>query len=809
MFLCVLEHGGAILKKSIEKKYMELKKQLLERSFSNMNSDQQQAVFNVTGPVIVLAGAGSGKTTSIINRIVNMINFGDAYMTCEIPSGVTEETVAEMEKIYNDGGDANDIKSAIEYNAVKPWNILSITFTNKAANELKNRLEASLGDVGKDVWASTFHSLCSRILRMHADRLGYSNHFAIYDDDDTKRLVKECEKNLKLDDKFLSYKTIKYEISRAKDQLINYKEYKTGVGNDFRLSGVAEIYELYQRKLKESDAMDFDDLIVNTIKLFQECPDVLEKFQDKFKYILVDEYQDTNYAQYMLIKLLSGKTANLCVVGDDDQSIYKFRGATIENIIDFEKHFPGSKIIRLEQNYRSTKNILNAANAVIGNNENRKGKTLWTENEEGEKLHVHTAYNEHDEADYIAEVIQDAVARGKEYSDFAILYRMNSQSNVIEKVFVKAGIPYRILGGVRFYERKEVRDMIAYLSVVNNPRDEMRLKRIINQPRRSIGERTIAQASEISSEENKDLLEVIRDCEKYEGLQRVSLKLKSFADLIDGLIEVYHKDHVSLHELYDIILERTGYIDYLKTDKDSSESKIENVKELLSNIKKYEEEAGENANLSEFLEEVSLLSDIDNYDENSDAVVMMTLHSAKGLEFPTVFIPGFEEGIFPGMQSIGSTEDIEEERRLAYVGITRSKRKLYMLNSDSRMIFGSTTHNKASRFLNEIPDELLEKTKSRDWKALGKGEEIPRSAQELRAKSLLAAHHFGGIAGGNAAANTPVSYAVGETVKHGSFGMGNIISCTPMGGDNLLEVAFEKCGNKKLMANFAHLEKIN
>ncbi len=795
------------MKKNLEKNFKELRTKLIERSFAKMNSSQMEAIFNVNGPVIVLAGAGSGKTTAIINRIAYMINYGDAYMSSEIPSDVTEEDVNKLEKVYDEGLGAESVKDLIKYQEIKPWNILAITFTNKAANELKNRLRSALGDAGEDIWASTFHSFCSRILRMNADRLGYSNHFVVYDDDDAKRIIKECEKNLKIDDKLLSHKTIKYEISRAKDRLIDYNEYKKSVGNDFRLSSVADIYEMYQKKLLESNAMDFDDLIVNTIRLFQTCPDVLEKYQSKFKYILVDEYQDTNYAQYVLIKSLSEKSRNLCVVGDDDQSIYKFRGATIENIIDFEKHFPGAKIIRLEQNYRSTKNILDAANAVIENNANRKGKTLWTENEEGEKIKVHTAYSEHDEANYIAEAIQDFVAKGGNYSDFAILYRMNSQSNVIEKVFMKSGIPYRILGGVRFYERKEVRDMIAYLSVINNPRDEIRLKRIINQPRRSIGERTISQASAIAEEENLDFLSIIRNSEKHENLQRVSVKLKSFSNLLDDLIEAYKNPDITIHELYDMILEKTGYIDYLKSDRDSSESRIENVKELLSNIIKYEEDNGEEATLSGFLEEVSLLSDIDNYDENSDAVIMMTLHSAKGLEFPTVFLPGFEEGIFPGMQSIGSEEEIEEERRLAYVGITRSRRKLYILNSDSRMIFGSTSHNKASRFLGEIPENLLEKTKSRDWKMLKTDEPQPRSTQELRARSLVAAHHFGEVSGGTGNSHQKNLFAPGDIVKHKKFGKGTIMSVVPMNGDSLLEIMFDSEGLKKLMANYANLEK--
>ncbi len=802
---CTLDCGGVhILDNSLASKYIALKRELLENSFSRMNPNQKEAVFSVNGPLVVLAGAGSGKTTVIINRIVNMVTYGDAYVSEYVPDGVNEEIISNMQTILDNGGHAGEINEWIAHNKINPWNILAITFTNKAANELKNRLSNALGELSREVWASTFHSLCARILRIHAERIGYTTHFAIYDEDDSKRLIKECEKGLDLDDKFLTYKTIKYEISSAKDRLIDCNQYKLNTHNDFRLSGVSDIYELYQKRLKESDAMDFDDLIVNTVRLFKTCPDILENFQNKFKYILVDEYQDTNYAQYVLIKLLTGKTNNLCVVGDDDQSIYKFRGATIENIINFDKNFSGAKVVRLEQNYRSTKNILNAANAVIENNEHRKGKTLWTENVSGDKIHVHTAYNEYDEAEYIDEIIRSSVADGAKYSDFAILYRMNSQSNVIEKVFMKSGIPYRILGGLRFYERKEVRDMIAYLNIINNPHDEMRLKRIINSPRRSIGDRTITQAMSIAEREGSDLLSVIRNCKSYEGLQRVSAKLESFASLIDSLSNYYNNEGTSISELYNMILEKTGYIDYLKQDKDTVDSRIENVMELLSNIKKYEQDAPGQATLAGFLEEVSLLSDIDNYDENSDSVVLMTLHSAKGLEFNTVFLPGFEEGIFPGLQSFGSDEDIEEERRLAYVGITRSRKKLYILNSDSRMIFGSTTHNKASRFLSEIPDELLEKTKSRDWKELGIDEETPRSAQEMRAKSVVSARHFGEIMGSRSVCKN--SYEVGDKVNHNIFGTGEIISVTPMGGDALLTVRFAE-EEKRLMANFAPLTK--
>ncbi len=796
----------------MNKRYTDLKKKLLEKKFENMNGQQQKAIFSVNGPVMVLAGAGSGKTTVIINRIVNIVRFGNAYLDSSVPEGLNSDIITNLESVLTSGGDASDAQDIIKRDAVKPWNVLAITFTNKAADELKSRLLSGLGEEAKDVWASTFHSLCVRILRVHAEKLGYTNHFTVYDSDDSKRVIKECQKVLKIEDKILSYKSIQNEISRAKDQLIDSEQYKKTAAGDFRLSKISEVYDIYQRKLVESDAMDFDDLIFNTVKLFKSFPDVLEKYTNKFKYILVDEYQDTNYAQYVLIDILAKKNGNLCVVGDDDQSIYKFRGATIENIINFESNFPGAKTIRLEQNYRSTKNILNAANAVISNNSGRKGKTLWTENEEGDKIKVHTAYSEHDEASYIADAIQSCVDSGASYSDFAILYRMNSQSNVIEKTFIKKGIPYRMLGGLRFYERREVKDMMSYLSVINNPSDEIRLRRIINQPRRSIGERTITQASEISRDTGLTMFEVIRRCEEFEGLQRVAVKLRSFACLMDELIEAYNEPDITIHGLYELILEKTGYIDYLKSENDNSESRIENVKELMNNIIKYEEDNPDSATLTGFLEETSLISDVDNYDEDADAVVMMTLHSAKGLEFPTVFIPGFEEGVFPGIQSLESDSEIEEERRLAYVGITRSRRNLYILNSDSRMVFGSTSHNKPSRFLEEIPDELLEKTKSKYWKTLKKGEDAPRSAQEVRARSVLSAHHFGQVSAGASAdglahSASRVSYKAGDKVFHNVFGYGVIINADNIAGDYMLDINFDNVGNKKLLANYANLRK--
>ena len=736
----------------------------MQEKLKKMNPRQLEAVLHTEGPLLILAGAGSGKTTVLINRI--------AYI--------------------------------IDQSLAKPWQILAITFTNKAAGELKERLTAMLGDTGGDVWAATFHSTCARILRRDGDRIGYSSHFTVYDTDDSKRLVKDCQKALNIDDKMISHKSILSEISHAKDSMLSPADYQAAAGSDFRLTKIGAVYELYQKRLREADAMDFDDLLGNTVELFRQCPDVLEYYQNRFRYIMVDEYQDTNQVQYEFVRLLAGKSKNLCVVGDDDQSIYKFRGATIENIMSFEKSYPNAKVIRLEQNYRSTKNILNAANAVISNNEERKGKTLWTENPEGDKIQIHTSSNEQDEAGFVATTILEQVAKGRKYSDFAVLYRMNSQSNILEKVFVKSGIPYRIIGGHRFYERREIRDMIAYLSVINNPSDEIRLRRIVNQPKRSIGDKTIATASEIAGALGESLLEVLGRADEFDSLRRASVKLKAFYDMMQELIDANDDESVSLHELYELILEKTGYIEALRGEKEEAETRIENINELASNLLKFQEENGEEATLSAFLEEVSLMTDIDNYDETADTVVMMTMHSAKGLEFPVVFLPGFEEGIFPGLQAIYDPNEIQEERRLCYVAITRAKESLYLLNADSRMLFGSTSRNRPSRFSLEIPLDLINKTREQDWRKPDLGTKMPVAETELRRKSATAAMHFGQV---TPPARSGNMFKTGDMVQHKTFGKGLVISATPMGNDVLLEIAFEQ-GTKKLMANFARLAKV-
>ncbi len=787
-------------------KLTDLRRKVMEKEFSRMNDKQKEAVFHTEGPLLILAGAGSGKTTVLVNRIANLIRFGKAYHS-DWESGLSEEDIPALEAVLEGNPLGEELQRRMAVDSCRPWQILAITFTNKAAGELKERLISLLGDPGGEIWASTFHSTCARILRQYGEKLGYTSHFTIYDTDDSRRLMKDCQNALKIEDKVLPCKAILSAISRAKDSLISPKDFLESAGRDVRLSTIGKAYEMYQRRLREADAMDFDDLIVSTVRLFRENPDVLEYFQNKFRYIMVDEYQDTNHAQYILIKLLAQKRQNLCVVGDDDQSIYKFRGATIENIMSFEKSFPDASLIRLEQNYRSTQNILDAANAVISNNTERKGKTLWTENGQGEKIILHTALNESDEADQIATKILDGVAKGRKYADYAILYRMNIQSNALEKNFVKSGIPYRIIGGLRFYERREIRDMIAYLSVINNPSDDVRLRRIINVPKRAIGEKTVMQAAAIAEGIGESLFEVLCHADEFEPLRRSAAKLQQFAKMIRECMDAAEED--TLEEVYRMILEKTGYIESLRENtNEDPQDRIDNINELASSLVKYQEENGEDASLSGFLEEVSLMTDIDNYDGSTDAVVMMTMHSAKGLEFPCVFLPGFEDGIFPGVQAIYNPEEIEEERRLAYVAITRAKEELMIINADSRIIFGTTNRNKLSRFAKEIPEELTEKTRSNGWKKAGEDMHFYPSRRDARNASIQAARSFGPTFA--AQEKKPMgTYHPGDRVRHKVFGEGLIVGAMPMGSDTLLEIAFEKVGTKKLMANFARLEKMD
>lgn len=742
-----------------------------------LNEMQQLAVDTTEGPLLILAGAGSGKTTVLVNRVEHIISS----------------------------------------HLATPWQVLAITFTNKAAGELRERLVSAIGEEANDIWAYTFHSCCSRILRRFGEKIGYTNHFTIYDTDDSRRVMKQCQKQLGIEDKLINHKSILAEISRAKDSLISPEEYKQTAQNDFRKSKIAECYELYQAQLKKSDAMDFDDIIFNTVKLLEENEDVRNIYQTQFKYVMVDEYQDTNHAQYVLTSLLADKYKNICVVGDDDQSIYRFRGATIENILSFENHYKGAKVIRLEENYRSTQNILDGANAVISHNKNRKGKTLFTRSGSGDKIVYKTVMSESEESQYIIDEIVKNVNNGMKYSDHAILYRMNAQSRNLEVMLTKSGISHRIIGGHRFFDRKEIKDIVSYLAVINNPSDNVRLQRIINVPKRAIGDTMFANVLEIGAGLGMSAFEVCERADEFQKTSRSASKLMNFTKMIRDFQECI-ENGMGLNDLLQEVLDVTKYLDYLQEEPETYEDRVNNIKELSSMFIKYEEES-EDANLSEFLEDVALISDIDSYNEDEDAVVLMTLHSAKGLEFPVVFIPGMEEGIFPGNQSMFSEEDLEEERRLAYVGITRAKKKLYLISSQQRMLYGQTSRNMPSRFLREIPSSVIDDqsvvarrntgfTTPRTAYANASRNELGHSSHNKigsYTQSSSSAHKFGQA--GNAAQKNNIDFKVGDTVCHKSFGTGTVLTVTPMGGDMLLEVAFDKAGTKKMMANYARLEK--
>ena len=790
---------------------LALRRAVLEKDFARMNDRQKQAVFTVNGPLLILAGAGSGKTTVLINRIANILRYGDAYNSTYLRDDLDENDIAAC-KAYIENGTplTTESQEHLSVSACAPWRIMAITFTNKAAGELKDRLCAMLGETANDIWASTFHSTCARILRRDGEHIGYSSHFTVYDTDDQRRLMKSILKELDISEKSITPKSILNEISRAKDSLISPAEYALTVGDDFRLKIISRAYTTYQKRLEGADAMDFDDLINKVVELFKKCPDVLEYYQNRFRYLMVDEYQDTNHAQYTFVRMLAEKSGNLCVVGDDDQSIYKFRGATIENILSFENTFQNATVIRLEQNYRSTQNILDAANAVIEHNTERKGKTLWTQNGTGAMIHLHTAENETDEAERITKIILDGVAAGRKFSDYAVLYRMNSQSLTFERNFAKSGVPHRIIGGTRFYERREIREMIAYLSVINNPSDEMRLRRIINTPKRSIGDRSVEVAAQIGQQTGETLFEVVSHAKDYPALSRAANKMTLFAAQMQGLIELNNDEKVTLGELYDELVERIDYLNFLKTDDpESAEDRAANVQELASNLRRFEEENPEGT-LSDFLEEVSLITDIDNYHNNADSVVLMTVHSAKGLEFPVVFLPGMEENIFPGMASVYVPSEVEEERRLAYVAITRAKEELYIFHAESRMIFGMTNRNRVSRFVEEIPETLVEHTRSRDYSARPVSMPSFGGAKPFgEAPKTKSVAEAGGFTPKPRVKPAPAgTYRVGDTVLHKAFGTGLIVSATPMANDTLLEVAFDKVGTKKLFANFARLTKV-
>lgn len=733
----------------------------MELDYEKLNDMQREAVFHKEGPLLILAGAGSGKTTVLIDRVGCLIE-----------------------------------------NGARPWNILAITFTNKAAAELRDRLAAKLGPEAEEVFASTFHSMCVRILRRDADKIGLSRSFTIYDQDDSLRVVKKCLRERNYDEKQFPPKGILGDISHAKEKLCGPDAVRAEaqVSSDFRKKIAAEVYAAYEKELRTAEALDFDGLLTETVRLFRESPETLEYYRNRWRYIMVDEYQDTNHVQYELVSLLAKKYNNICVVGDDDQSIYKFRGATIENILSFENSFPGAKVIRLEQNYRSTQYILDAANSVIANNQGRKGKTLWTAKAGGEKVTVRRCENEGAEAKFAADTILDHVARGGRYGDFAVLYRMHAQSNAFEKAFISSSVPYKIIGGLRFYDRKEIKDLMAYLSLISNRADNLRLERILNEPKRGIGDATVGAAREIAEETGQTLFDIFEHADEYAALSRKAAVLKEFTNLISGLAEDAEK--MDPDELFDEICEKTGYTAMLKAMGEEGETKIENVGELKTNILKYMD-AAEEPSLEGFLGETALLTDIDRLEEG-DAVLMMTVHSAKGLEFPQVFAVGMEESIFPGTQAMFDPENMEEERRLAYVAMTRAKEHLYLTAAASRMIFGQTTHNRISRFITEVAEGLTEFTDEtaaqhppmrQNWH-FGDEDE----SGHIRADMTFTPYR-------EEKKEPSVSWRTGDRVKHRVFGDGTVTNVTAMSGDFLLEIAFDTTGTKKLMANFAKLRK--
>lgn len=765
----------------------------MQNLIEGLNDKQKEAVLATEGPCLVIAGAGSGKTKVLTHKI--------AYLLSE--------------------------------KNVKPWNILSITFTNKAANEMKQRVEKLVGEASQEMWLGTFHSICVRILRRFIDRIGFDTTFLIFDSTDQRTLVKECIKSMRLDDKLFTDRSVLSEISNGKNDMLEPKAYQVKYNGDFRKEKIGEVYELYQKKLKENNALDFDDIINYTIKILTENPDVLEYYTEKFKYVLVDEYQDTNKAQFMLVSILASKYGNITVVGDNDQGIYSFRGADITNILNFEKDFPGSKIVKLEQNYRCTGNILKAANAVIKNNENKYDKKLWTENEEGKLPCIYKAEDEYDEASYIVKQIN--MLKMEEYlklSDFVILYRMNSQSRAIEDIFRRENIPYKIIGGLKFYERKEIKDIIAYLRLIFNTSDNLSLKRIINEPKRGIGKTSLDNIQDISDKTGKSMYEIIKYAEQYE-LNRVKANSIQFVEVIEELRKQVNQ--IPISELIKLTLNKTGYVKALENENTiEAESRIQNLEEFLTVAIEFEEQMAENT-LAEFLESISLTSDIDNMEESEDTVTLMTLHSAKGLEFPVVFLVGMEEGIFPGYKSIGEIKELEEERRLFYVGITRAMQYLYLTCAKRRTIFGSTSYNQMSRFLKEIPKDLLDgyeeidnednnsfKDSNYGWEygtnyagkvktyKFDNVEKIPEVKEKVRAFQFRTAESFLNSLNKKASGRQVdiTKYKERQRIYHKKFGEGTINKIEQEGEDYKLDIQFDKVGHKRLMAKFAELEII-
>ena len=814
----------------LERRFIQARHDAIATEYSNLNPCQRQGVLATEGPLLLLAGAGSGKTTVLIHRVANLLRFGRGSDTDEIPTPISEDEVQFLEQ-YAAAPDAAQ-RPLMEYlcavEPARPWEVLAITFTNKAANELKERLGRMLGkEVAVDVWASTFHSACVRILRRDIDRLGFDRSFTIYDSDDSKRVIKDIIKELELEEKSFPPREVQSIISRAKNDMQTPEDFaEQGKAiNDWRKIRMGKVYSLYNKKLRDANALDFDDLLWHTVRLLETAGDVREYYQRKFRYILIDEYQDTNALQYRLAALLTNQAKNICVVGDDDQSIYRFRGADITNILSFERQFKGARVIRLEQNYRSTQNILDAANAVIRHNQGRKGKTLWTENGRGELVTVKTTYNESDEANFVLGQIMMYYRRGGNWGDCAVLYRTNAQSNAMEYACKRNGVPYKIYGGLKFFDRAEVKDMLAYLCVINNPTDDLRLRRIINVPARKIGAATVDKAQLIAARYGLTLYDVLCRAEEFPELKSSAAKLKPFTDMIEEMRR--RLPDCPLPEFYDYVCERSGYAPALR-EKDDVESRgrLENVQELKSSILTYLENAeGTEPSLSGFLDEIALYTDLDSRADGDNCVTMMTMHAAKGLEFPQVFVVGMEEGLFPGNRAMGDGAEMEEERRLCYVAMTRAREKLTLTNARQRTLYGRTTPCMPSRFLNEIPEENMEwlskpQPRSESWEERdsdygdrgygsygGYGQRTTGSVVTRREPAEPKAGALRSAAGASKAAPKAAAprmqIQAGETVEHDAFGRGLVLSVRAMGGDALVEVAFDSVGTKKLMLKMA------
>ena len=811
-----------MLSEEKQNQFAALRRRNIAREFATMNPRQLEGVLATEGPLLLLAGAGSGKTTVLINRIANLLRYGRGSDTREVPDYVTEQDLdflaAYAQNPSPSQQEASRARLLCAVEPAAPWQVIAITFTNKAAGELKQRLEDKIGPEARDIWAATFHSACVRILRRDIEKLGFPSSFTIYDTDDSIRVIKESLKELNMDDKSVPPRTILGYISRAKDEMLLAPEFmdQCRAKGDFRLQKIANVYLTYQKKLWAAGALDFDDIILHTVRLLQQFPEVREYYQKKFHYVLIDEYQDTNHLQYLLAALLAGGRKNICVVGDDDQSIYRFRGATIENILSFEQEYQNARVIRLEQNYRSTGNILEAANAVIRNNRGRKGKNLWTDHGEGEKVQFYTAANEREEGLYVATQLLRAYGEGRKWRDCAVLYRMNALSNQIEMALKSNSIPYRVVGGFRFFERAEIKDMLSYLCVIHNPQDDLRLLRVVNNPPRGIGAKTMETARSIAAKEGRSLWDILTNAGQIPALQKAAPKFQRFVDLIQSMQRL--AEEADLPEFYETLIQESGYAAMLSEKKDNeSKSRLENIHELASSISGYLEHA-EEPSLGGFLDEVALYTDLDSVEEEDNCVTLMTMHAAKGLEFPVVFTIGMEEGVFPGYRAIGEEEELEEERRLCYVALTRAKERLYLTCAAQRMLFGRTSANLPSRFVQEIPAERLqaggrvrqprqELFRDNDWSTEERFSQIPRPAARTQSAPMP---RPSGTRAAPAAYRKPAPKAQpllqlkkGEMVRHSAFGTGMVLSIQPMGGDALVEVAFDNVGTKRMMLKAA------